>query len=56
MIGDTINDIGLGVNAGITSIGVTWGYNNKSLLKSAGATYLVANANELSILMKKLFI
>jgi phosphoglycolate phosphatase len=56
MIGDTINDIGLGVNAGITSIGVTWGYNNKNLLKSAGATYLVANANELSILMKKLFI
>ena len=56
MIGDTINDIGLGVNAGITSIGVTWGYNNKNLLKSAGATYLVNNANELSILMKKLFI
>ena len=53
---DTINDIGLGVNAGIISIGVTWGYNDKNLLTSAGADYLVDDANELSVLMKKLFI
>ena len=56
MVGDTINDIGLGVNAGITSIGVTWGYNDENLLTSAGADYLVDDANELSVLMKKLFI
>ncbi len=56
MVGDTINDIGLGVNAGIISIGVTWGYNDKNLLLSAGADYLVDDANQLSILMKKLFI
>jgi phosphoglycolate phosphatase len=56
MIGDTINDIGLGVNAGIVSIGVTWGYNDKNLLLSAGADYLVDDANQLSVLMKKLFI
>lgn len=56
MVGDTINDIGLGVNAGIISIGVTWGYNDKNLLTSAGADYLVDDANELSVLMKKLFI
>jgi phosphoglycolate phosphatase len=56
MVGDTINDIGLGVNAGIISIGVTWGYNNKNLLTSAGADYFVDDANELSVLMKKLFI
>ena len=56
MIGDTINDIGLGVNAGINSIGVTWGYNDKNLLSSAGADYLVDDANQLSALMKKLFI
>jgi len=56
MVGDTINDIGLGVNAGIISIGVTWGYNDKYLLTSAGADYLVDDANELSVLMKKLFI
>ena len=56
MVGDTINDIGLGVNAEIISIGVTWGYNDKNLLTSAGADYLVDDANELSVLMKKLFI
>ena len=56
MIGDTINDIGLGVNAGIVSIGVTWGYNDINLLSSAGADYLVDDANQLSALMKKLFI
>ena len=49
MVGDTINDIGLGVNAGIISIGVTWGYNDKNLLTSAGADYLVDDANELSV-------
>ena len=55
IIGDTINDIGLGVNAGITSIGVTWGYNSRELLISAGADHLVNNAQDLSKLMYKLF-
>ena len=55
IIGDTINDIGLGANSGITSIGVTWGYNNRKLLMSAGANHLVDNAQELSKLMNKLF-
>ena len=56
IIGDTINDIGLGVNAGITSIGVTWGYNSRELLTTAGATHLVNNANDLGKLMKTIFI
>ena len=56
IIGDTINDIGLGVNAGIISIGVTWGYNNRDLLLTAGATNLVDNASDLSKLMKTMFI
>ena len=55
IIGDTINDIGLGVNSGITSIGVTGGYNNRELLMSAGANHLVDNAQDLSKLMNKLF-
>ena len=55
MIGDTINDIGLGVNAGIKSIGVTWGYNDRNLLSSAGASYLVNNSSELSKLLKTFF-
>ena len=56
IIGDTINDIGLGVNAGITSIGVTWGYNSRELLTNAGATHLVNNANDLGKLMKTIFV
>ena len=56
IIGDTINDIGLGVNGGITSIGVTWGYNSRELLTTAGATHLVNNANDLGKLMKTIFI
>ena len=54
IIGDTINDIGLGVNAGIVSIGVKWGYNSKDLLLSAGANHLVSDANELNILLKNI--
>jgi phosphoglycolate phosphatase len=56
MIGDTINDIGLGVNADVKSIGVTWGYNEKELLSSAGASHLVNNSYELSKLMKTIFL
>ena len=56
IIGDTINDIGLGVNAGITSIGVTWGYNSRELLTTAGATHLVNNANDLGKLLKTIFV
>jgi phosphoglycolate phosphatase len=54
IIGDTVNDIGLGVNAGIVSIGVKWGYNSKDLLLSAGANHLVSDANELNILLNNI--
>ncbi len=47
MIGDTISDIGLGINANIKTIGVSWGYNNIDILKKAGANYIVNNASEL---------
>ena len=41
IVGDTINDIGLGVNAGINSIGVAWGYNSIEMLKNEGADFIV---------------
>ena len=47
IIGDTTNDIGLGVNANITSIGVAWGYNNEEMLRSSGASLIVYDAAEL---------
>ena len=47
IVGDTINDILMGVNAKIKSVGVGWGYNNQKMLKSAGANVIVSNSNEL---------
>ncbi len=47
IVGDTVNDIGLGINANIISIGVSWGYNDLEDLKSAGANYLVSTSEEL---------
>ena len=47
IVGDTINDIGLGVNAGINSIGVAWGYNSIQMLRNEGADFIVNDSKEL---------
>ena len=47
IVGDTINDIGLGVNAGIKSIGVAWGYNSIKMLRNEGADFIVKDSKEL---------
>ena len=47
IVGDTINDIGLGVNAGINSIGVAWGYNSIEMLRNEGADFIINNSEEL---------
>ena len=47
IVGDTINDIGLGVNAGINSIGVAWGYNSIEMLRNEGANFIIKDAEEL---------
>ena len=47
MVGDTISDMGLAKNANIIAVGVTWGYNNTSLLKKSGADFIVSSANDL---------
>ena len=52
IIGDTTNDMGLGVNANITSIGVAWGYNNEEMLRSSGASLIVSDAAELYQFLK----
>ena len=56
IIGDTINDIGLGVNAKIMSIGVSWGYNKKEVLLSSGANKIVNNSSELFEVLNKNFL
>ena len=47
IVGDTINDIGLGVNAGINSIGVAWGYNSIEMLRNEGADFIIKDTEEL---------
>lgn len=47
MIGDTTFDMEMGVNAGVRSIGVDWGYHDSHELLSAGAQIVVATMNEL---------
>ncbi len=47
MVGDTIFDIELAVNAGVSSIGVSWGYHEVEDLKAAGATRMIDRFGQL---------
>lgn len=47
MIGDTVFDIEMAVNAGVHSIGVGWGYHPEDHLSQAGARHIVNHFNEL---------
>ncbi len=52
-IGDTYVDITTGKSAGMTAIGVLWGFRNEEELKNAGADYIVSNAEEISEIVLK---
>ena len=41
LVGDTVFDIEMAVNAGAASIGVRWGYHDAALLSAAGARAIV---------------
>ena len=47
IIGDRKHDINGGHDAGIDSIGITWGYGSRTELEEAGATRIVATTDEL---------
>jgi len=47
-IGDTDNDILTGVNAGMKTIGVLWGFRDETELRDAGADYIVNKAHEIT--------
>ena len=53
MIGDTIYDIEMAVAAGVFSIGVEWGYHDRTRLHQANV--MVRNARELSSTLEKWF-
>lgn len=47
MIGDTVYDITMAVNAGVTPIGVSWGYHEAQALSDAGALTVLESFHDL---------
>ena len=47
LVGDTIYDAQCAKNAGISFIGVSWGYNSSKILKQNGASMVINNFSEL---------
>jgi len=46
-IGDTATDIKTAKNAGLTNIGVLWGFRDRAELESAGADYIISHPSEI---------
>ena len=53
MVGDTTYDIDMAVNAGVKSVGVTWGYHDKEDLEKAGAYKTVDEFRDLLLYLEK---
>jgi phosphoglycolate phosphatase len=51
IIGDTVFDISMGVNAGVRAIGVDWGYHEADELLAAGAAAVARDAADLRALL-----
>ncbi|TPE62841.1 HAD-IA family hydrolase [Sandaracinobacter neustonicus] len=51
IIGDTVFDIGMGVAAGVTALGVDWGYHDAAELLEAGAAAVARDAADLKALL-----
>lgn len=41
MVGDTVYDIAMARAAGVTAIGVAWGYHSHAALEEAGASLVI---------------
>jgi phosphoglycolate phosphatase len=54
MIGDTSYDMAMARAAGVTAIGVTWGYHEAAELEAAGADFIAAHPSEIAELIKAL--
>jgi phosphoglycolate phosphatase len=53
MIGDTVYDIKMAVNAGVKSIGVDWGYHDVADLHIAGATHVVSDVAQIQSILEQ---
>lgn len=47
MVGDTVYDVKMAINAGVTPLGVAWGYHESAALTAAGARSVVASFDRL---------
>lgn len=54
MVGDSDVDIATAKNAGMTHIGVSWGYRNEDFLRAHGATHVAHTPEEIETLLKTL--
>lgn len=54
MIGDTTYDMEMAINAGVTAIGVSWGYHSPEMLTGAGAHHIVDDYSALHRLLKEI--
>jgi phosphoglycolate phosphatase len=52
MIGDTSYDMAMAKAAGITAVGVTWGYHERQELLDAGADYIAEHPSDVTELVK----
>lgn len=53
-IGDSEVDVKTAQNSGITSVGVTWGFRDRDVLKQEGADYIIDKPEELLKILKSL--
>ncbi len=47
VIGDTTFDMEMGRNAKVTTVGVSWGYHENTMLKAAGADFIIEDVQNL---------
>lgn len=52
MVGDSSYDMGMAVAAGITPIGVSWGFQPPAALVASGARYVLAHLGDLPAALK----
>lgn len=52
-IGDTNVDIMTGINAGMTTVGVLWGFRERAELEEAGAEYIISQPSEILEIVEK---
>ena len=53
LIGDTVFDMEMAVNAGVGVFGVAWGYHDTAELKAAGALVILDQLNELPSVLER---